>query len=103
MTEILKSQGRCHFTIVKKNVCGDECHLTVVLRTEERNKLALCVAWRKATVFGPALSFCYMDFTESSDSNVRLYFNNNINNNSIYLLQLGCHPVAVVILHVYKT
>jgi len=26
---------------------------------------------------------------------------NNINN--IYLLQLGCHPVAVVILRVYKT
>ena len=23
--------------------------------------------------------------------------------NNIYLLQLGCHPVAVVILHVYKT
>ena len=29
--------------------------------------------------------------------------NNNNNNNSIYLLQLGCNPVAVVILHVYKT
>ena len=29
-------------------------------------------------------------------------FNNN-NNNNIYLLQLGCHPVALVILHVYKT
>ena len=28
---------------------------------------------------------------------------NNNNNNNIYLLQLGCHPVAVVILHVYKT
>ena len=28
---------------------------------------------------------------------------NNSNNNNIYLLQLGCHPVAVVILHVYKT
>ena len=27
----------------------------------------------------------------------------NNNNNNIYLLQLGCHPVAVVILHVYKT
>jgi len=26
-----------------------------------------------------------------------------INNKNIYLLQLGCHPVAVVILHVYKT
>ena len=26
--------------------------------------------------------------------------NNNINN--IYLLQLGCNPVAVVTLHVYK-
>ena len=24
-------------------------------------------------------------------------------NNNIYLLQLGCHPVAVVILHVNKT
>ena len=23
-------------------------------------------------------------------------------NNNIYLLQLGCHPVAVVIFHVYK-
>ena len=30
-----------------------------------------------------------------------LYSNNN--NNNIYLLQLGCYPVAVVILHVYKT
>jgi len=28
--------------------------------------------------------------------------NNNNNNNNSYLLQLGCHPVAVVILHVYK-
>ena len=27
----------------------------------------------------------------------------NNNNNNIYLLQLGCNPVAVVILHVYKT
>ena len=25
------------------------------------------------------------------------------NNNNIYLLQLGCHPVAVVTLHVHKT
>ena len=24
-------------------------------------------------------------------------------NNNIYLLQLGCNPVAVVMLHVYKT
>ena len=29
--------------------------------------------------------------------------NNNNNNNNIYFLQLGCHPVAVVCLHVYKT
>ena len=27
----------------------------------------------------------------------------NNNNNNIYLLQLGCHPVAVIILHVNKT
>ena len=31
------------------------------------------------------------------------YNNNNNNNNNIYLLQLGCNPVAVVMLHVYKT
>jgi len=30
------------------------------------------------------------------------YNNNNNNNNNIYLLQLGCYPVAVVILHVNK-
>jgi hypothetical protein len=29
--------------------------------------------------------------------------NNNNNNNNIYLPQVGCHPVAVVILHVNKT
>jgi len=29
--------------------------------------------------------------------------NNNNNNNNIYLLQLGCYPVAVVILHANKT
>ena len=28
--------------------------------------------------------------------------NNNNNNNNIYLLQLGCHPVAVIVSHVYK-
>jgi len=28
---------------------------------------------------------------------------NNNNNNNIYLLQLGCYPVAVVILHLNKT
>ena len=33
---------------------------------------------------------------------VRVMGDNN-NNNNIYLLHLGCHPVAVVILHVNKT
>jgi len=32
----------------------------------------------------------------------RVKFNNNNNNNNIYELQFGCHPVAVVILHVHK-
>jgi hypothetical protein len=26
---------------------------------------------------------------------------NNNNNNNIYLLQMGCHPVAVISLHVF--
>ena len=37
------------------------------------------------------------------DINLSVNNNNNDNNNNIYLLQLGCHPVAVVILHVNKT
>ena len=32
-----------------------------------------------------------------------MYNNNNNNNNNIYLLQLSCYPVRVVILHVNKT
>jgi hypothetical protein len=33
----------------------------------------------------------------------RVHFNNNNNNNNnnIYLLQIGCHPVAVITLHVF--
>ena len=34
-------------------------------------------------------------------SGQRRWYNNN--NNNIYLLQLGCYSVAVVILHVNKT
>ena len=34
---------------------------------------------------------------------VDVKLDNNDNNNNIYLLQLGCHPVTVVILHVNKT
>jgi hypothetical protein len=30
---------------------------------------------------------------------LQLIINNN--NNNIYLLQMGCHPVAVIILHVF--
>jgi hypothetical protein len=30
------------------------------------------------------------------------YNNNNNNNNNVYLLQLGCRPVAVVSLHVHE-
>jgi hypothetical protein len=29
------------------------------------------------------------------------YIHNNNNNNNIYLLKMGCHPVAVITLHVF--
>jgi len=32
-----------------------------------------------------------------------VHVGDSINNNNIYYLQLGCYPVAMVILHVYKT
>jgi len=34
---------------------------------------------------------------------IQLYCLRHNNNNNIYLLQLGCYPVAVVILHVNET
>jgi hypothetical protein len=30
-----------------------------------------------------------------------LKYRDTINNNNIYLLQMGCHPVAVITLHVF--
>jgi len=38
----------------------------------------------------------------ASEEITRILWNPNNNNNNYYLLQLGCHPVAVVILHVHK-
>ena len=43
---------------------------------------------------------CYECENEPSSYTKGGEFNNN---NNIYLLQLGCHPVAVVILHVNRT
>ena len=37
-----------------------------------------------------------------NEQKIRFEINNNNNNNN-NLLQLGCYPMAVVILHVYKT
>ena len=52
---------------------------------------------------GKVLSYMYTDFHVKYNTNNN---NNNDNNNNnyyyYYLLQLGCYPVAVVILHVYK-
>jgi len=63
--------------------------------------------------FYSMIVFCFESQLISAFSLIHLYQfcgiiknkfnNNNNNNNNIYLLQLGCHPVAVVILHVYKT
>jgi len=43
--------------------------------------------------YGVAAFICYSDVCA---------FEYNNNNNNIYLLQLGCYPVAVVILYVTK-
>jgi hypothetical protein len=32
---------------------------------------------------------------------LRIQDDNNNNNNNIYLLQMGCHPVAVITLHIF--
>ena len=52
--------------------------------------------------FEPAILASERPQTRALDGAATDKYNNN-NNNNIYLLQLGCHPVAVVILHVNKT
>jgi len=47
----------------------------------------------------PSLEYTVLD--ERSDRAPIPVYNNTTNNNN--KLQLSCHPVAVVILHVYKT
>ena len=47
------------------------------------------------------LCSCVASLQIGSSSWLVPVYNNN-NNNNIYLLQLGCYPVAVVILHVYR-
>jgi Mg2+ and Co2+ transporter CorA len=42
-------------------------------------------------------------FRNSSSDSVSSSDNEINNNNNIYLQQLGCHSVVVVMLHVYKT
>ena len=59
-------------------------------------------------IFSGSVNIVMKRLTMSDEINIRLYsrtikYNNNNNNYYYYyLLQLGCHPVAVVILHVHK-
>ena len=58
----------------------------------------VCVQWRTTNVSSLFnTDFTCLDYSGGTNSNSNS--NNNNNNNK---LQLGCHPVAVVILHVYK-
>jgi hypothetical protein len=45
----------------------------------------------------------YWPYPEKDQSidNLRFTFLTINNNNNIYLLQMGCHPVAVITLHVF--
>ena len=47
----------------------------------------------------PSANANYLEIVQLSGNSVTVTYNNN----NIYLLQLGFHPVAVVILHVHKT
>ena len=66
---------------------------------EQRDPTKLIVALRN-TAKAPNKIYMY-----SGKERRKVKVENNLflyNNNNIYLLELGCHPVAVVILHVYK-
>jgi len=68
-----------------------------------------CVITQKRAVLSHCAVEAWTHFHIKVEDTQRIWswFNNNNNNNNnnkyyIYLLHLGCHPVAVVILHVYK-
>ena len=66
------------------------------------SNLAVHIATTKIYKLKTAASAVTFFSADDSTTNAPSKYNNN-NNNNIYLLQLGCYPVAVVILHVYKT
>ena len=57
----------------------------------------------KLSSVSPSLMLIKAPKTSGGKKVPHLDDDNNNNNNNIYLLQLGCNPVAVVMLHVYKT
>ena len=77
------------------------CNIANNLRLENNASTALgCTAGPQCS---PTVLTAFGDVTSRVAAEVRIDNNNNNNNNYYYyLLQLGCHPVAVVILHVYK-
>ena len=74
------------------------CNITWHLGTRCR------MAWyvHSCRRFGGTSNFL-VEALKTDVSGFSFYNNNNNNNNNTYLPQLGCYPVAVVILHVNKT
>jgi len=77
----------------KKSIIYSECvFVTLVIQHAKRTRLVV-----------PSHVACLSIQSFSTLPRKSNDFRKKNYNNNIYLLQLGCHPVAVVILHVNKT
>jgi len=91
-----------HFSITLGRTPLDECSARsryIYLTRHKNHKIETSMS---SAGFEPAILASERPQTRALDGAATDKYNNN-NNNNIYLLQLGCHPVAVVILHVNKT
>ena len=79
--------------------------ISTLLRWQNISLCALLISrhsyyWRLHTQPQFALKLGRVQFQNARFQRLESYWPSN---NNVYLLQLGCHPVAVVILHVNKT
>jgi hypothetical protein len=101
--EICSSHGRTEVRIVVLNQNTSSCTIVIIIQiTYVHNQIQQCASLPYRLPVS-AITAIIRAILYNFFLSLVTYNNNNNNNNNNNKLQLGYHPVAVVILHVYKT